>query len=246
MATFGPPLVVTSGLADDAVTNVKMADDAIKAAEIEAGAVGTSEIADTTIVNADISASAAIVDTKLATISTAGKVDGAAITGLASLPAGAGVIPTANVPASVQSFSVPLVTNAGARTGEGTSDYLYANLPDAGTNSVYASFFMPTAGTISSIQWFVAPSSAGGGNFIISYNFRSTPGGAMETDSAAGVTVASGGTADQPEVVTIAATTYDGLTRGRVWHVEIIRLGADAGDTSTNGARALTLLVNLS
>lgn len=33
------------------------------------------------IVNADISASAAIVDTKLATISTAGKVSGAAITG---------------------------------------------------------------------------------------------------------------------------------------------------------------------
>src|SRR3990167_577257 len=50
------------------------------------------------IVNADISASAAIVDTKLAAIATAGKVSGAALTLLANTPAGAGVIPIANIP----------------------------------------------------------------------------------------------------------------------------------------------------
>jgi len=43
-------------------------------------AVGSSEISDGSISDADISASAAIVDSKLATISTAGKVSGAAIT----------------------------------------------------------------------------------------------------------------------------------------------------------------------
>lgn len=52
----------------------------------------------TSIVNADVSASAAIVDTKLAQITTASKVHGTAITGLASLPSGAGVIPSANLP----------------------------------------------------------------------------------------------------------------------------------------------------
>ena len=53
------------------------------------------------IVNADVSASAAIVDTKLAQIATASKVSGAALTSLASIPAGAGVIPAANVPTSL-------------------------------------------------------------------------------------------------------------------------------------------------
>ena len=49
------------------------------------------------IVNADISGSAAIVDSKLAQITTASKVSGAAITGLASVPSGAGVLPIANI-----------------------------------------------------------------------------------------------------------------------------------------------------
>ena len=48
--------------------------------------------------NDNISDSAAIVDTKLATISTAGKVSGTGLTGLASIPSGAGVIPAANIP----------------------------------------------------------------------------------------------------------------------------------------------------
>lgn len=47
---------------------------------IASGAVTSAKIADGTIVNADINASAAIVDTKLATISTAGKVSNSATT----------------------------------------------------------------------------------------------------------------------------------------------------------------------
>lgn len=59
------------------------------------------------IVNADVSATAAIVDTKLAAIATAGKVSGAALTSLANIPSGAGVIPAANLPAAAvtQGFS---------------------------------------------------------------------------------------------------------------------------------------------
>ena len=53
------------------------------------------------VVNADVDTNAAIVDTKLATISTAGKVSGAALTLLTSIPSGAGVIPIANIPTKI-------------------------------------------------------------------------------------------------------------------------------------------------
>ena len=51
------------------------------------------------IVNADCSNSMGLADTKLAPITTANKVSGTSLTGLASIPAGAGTIPSANVPA---------------------------------------------------------------------------------------------------------------------------------------------------
>lgn len=50
------------------------------------------------IVDAQISSGASISDSKLAQITTASKVSGAALTSLASIPSGAGVIPAANVP----------------------------------------------------------------------------------------------------------------------------------------------------
>lgn len=48
------------------------------------------------ITNAKVAAAAGIVDTKLATITTAGKVDGSAITNLNNVPSGAGALPIAN------------------------------------------------------------------------------------------------------------------------------------------------------
>jgi len=50
------------------------------------------------ITNAKVSPTAGIADTKLAQITTAGKVSGAALTSLASIPSGAGAIPVANIP----------------------------------------------------------------------------------------------------------------------------------------------------
>lgn len=47
--------------------------------------------------NTNLSASAGIVDTKLAQITTASKVSGAALTSLSSVPSGAGLLPVANV-----------------------------------------------------------------------------------------------------------------------------------------------------
>ena len=56
--------VVTASIVDDAVTQAKIADDA----------VGADQLASNAVVNASISSSAAIADSKLAAISTAGKV----------------------------------------------------------------------------------------------------------------------------------------------------------------------------
>jgi len=50
------------------------------------------------IENANIKSNAAIADTKLAQIATAGKVSGAALTSLNSIPSGGGTIPIANIP----------------------------------------------------------------------------------------------------------------------------------------------------
>lgn len=47
--------------------------------------------------NTNLSASAAIADTKLAQITTASKISGAALTLLPNIPAGAGVVPIANL-----------------------------------------------------------------------------------------------------------------------------------------------------
>ena len=56
--------VVTASIVDDAVTQAKIADDA----------VGADQLASNAVVNASIASSAAIADSKLAAISTAGKV----------------------------------------------------------------------------------------------------------------------------------------------------------------------------
>lgn len=64
------------------------------------------------ITNAKVAASAAIADTKLATISTAGKVSGAALTSLTSVPSGAGALPVANIPTSIPDTKLSQLTTA--------------------------------------------------------------------------------------------------------------------------------------
>lgn len=56
--------------------------------------------------NNNIAAAAGIVDTKLNTISTAGKVSGAALTSLSSIPGGAGTVPTANLPSLLATANI--------------------------------------------------------------------------------------------------------------------------------------------
>lgn len=87
--TFASALT-TDNILDGTITNI----DISGTAAITYGKLSLSN----SILNADISASAGIVDSKLATISTAGKVSGAALTSLANIPSGAGNVPSANLP----------------------------------------------------------------------------------------------------------------------------------------------------
>lgn len=77
--TVGDGTITTAKLADDAVTSDKIADGAITSAHIANGTVIAADIAAGSITNTEINASAAIADTKLATISTADKVSLSAI-----------------------------------------------------------------------------------------------------------------------------------------------------------------------
>ena len=73
--------ITTPKLANGAVTTAKLADDAVTTVTLADGAVTTAKLADDAVTNAVVAADANIADTKLATISTAGKVSGAAISG---------------------------------------------------------------------------------------------------------------------------------------------------------------------
>ena len=87
--TIGDGTITTAKLAANSVTSDKIAPGTVIAADIAAGTITATELADGavtsgkildgTIVNGDINASAAIADTKLATISTADKVSISAI-----------------------------------------------------------------------------------------------------------------------------------------------------------------------
>lgn len=77
------------------------------------------------IQDANIASNAAISDNKLAQITSAGKVSGAALTSLASIPPGAGVIPSANisfpVPTSVSLPYIKCSNTQSSGTGGGTA-----------------------------------------------------------------------------------------------------------------------------
>lgn len=86
--------------------------------------VDTATVAISNIVNADIDANAAIADTKLAQITTASKVSGAALTSLTSIPSAAGAIPVINLqalyPVGTIYMNASVATNPGTLFGFGT------------------------------------------------------------------------------------------------------------------------------
>jgi hypothetical protein len=128
----------------------------------DTGTVTSTMIADATIVNADINASAAIADTKLATISTAGKVSNSATTATNANTASAIVARDAS-----GNFTAGTIT--AALTGAASSNVLKAGDTMTGALGV-------TAGTAAAPSLFVSGStntglySPGAGQVAISSN----------------------------------------------------------------------------
>ena len=98
--------------------------------------IESAEITNDTIVNADINSAAAIVDTKLAQITTASKVSGTALTSLASIPASAGIIPQANM---LSGTTLSFKAIAGATLNTADSVYIQATSSIATTTTWHAS-----------------------------------------------------------------------------------------------------------
>jgi len=73
-AKINDAAVTTAKITDGNVTTAKIAADAVTQAKIADDAVGADQLGANAVVNASIASSAAIADSKLATISTAGKV----------------------------------------------------------------------------------------------------------------------------------------------------------------------------
>lgn len=98
------------------------------------------------ITDANISASAAISDSKLAQITTASKISGAALTSLASIPSGAGIIPTANLP----SFGVTLVSTS---TPSAVSSFTISSLSSATRYKLILNLLQNTSAGAQSIRF---------------------------------------------------------------------------------------------
>ena len=103
------------------------------------------------IVNADINSSAAIVDSKLAQITTAGKVSGASLTSLSSIPSGAGVIPAVNV--AVKNILIMGSSVSGASTG-------YIGSSGGDSTSGQVAFCVPFDGVLKRLYVNIATGSS--------------------------------------------------------------------------------------
>jgi hypothetical protein len=225
-------------------------------AQIGASTVNSAAIVDLEIVNADISASAGIVDTKLATISTPGKVSGAALTSLASIPSGAGLIPTANLPslgdskvmilpkevevfnatvtnAAVGSVNVPVISNA---NGSASTFYAAIRVPDGKTG-------------IASIKLLYRRDFTGNMRFAVTVQRTDTDaagGNSSDTDTREYASSGSDGVVD---AVTLNAACYDGITsidQDDLLGINITRAANHANDTYEGTLLLLGIIVEFS
>lgn len=101
--------------------------------------------------NTNISASAAIADSKLAQITTAGKVSGAALTVLTDIPLGAGAIPVANIDTGTTANKIVILDGSAklpAVDGSALTNITQANLSsikDYGTSASSSTAKVQTA-----------------------------------------------------------------------------------------------------
>lgn len=242
-AQIGTGVVESTNIKDNDIVAADIAADAVDASEIKDGAVGEAEIGDDAVGLAEIKAGTA---GQLITWDAAGNpaAVAAGTAGQVLKSNGAGAAPTMQDATAVPiSFMVPL------EKATGGWDQLELGLRtitanDNAATSAYATFFMPSEGTITSIQFFIKQVNSGG-NFVFDFNFTSQSDETQQTDSATTQLIADGSPNQQIGIRTIPAAAYNGLTRGRVWTVEVKRQGAHASDTAASGTTFGELVITM-
>lgn len=177
---------------------------------LSVGSVTSAKILDGTIDNADISASAAIADSKLATITTAGKVSGNAITSgtISGSLVGTGIsatnVTTGTLPASVIPASVASGSGSGGQVGfwngsntlTGNAGLFWDNTNfrlGLGTIAPNRRLHLVGTGALDDdivIEANAAASNAGAIRFVRSQGSFSTPTSALANDQLGSVTFA--------------------------------------------------------
>lgn len=144
------------------------------------------------ITNANLATSANIADTKLASITTAGKVDGSALTNLDNIPIGAGTIPAELLPSTV-----PSVTALGSISG---TNALSENIVYTATLTNNTTFTLPT------------PSSGAMHTIVVEFTMAS-----LYTVTMTGVTWNFGATPTYATGTTKNRITLDTIDGGTTW-----------------------------
>lgn len=149
-----------------------------------------------------------------------------------------------SVPASGSSFFAPCTKTTTATDGV-VNNLREVDSADAAVTNCYGSMVVPTGGTISSIQIvFGSGNTTGNANFDVSFtSYLATA--STQTDSVAN----TGCTDVQPGstvvLCTLTSTSYDGLTRGKLWDFNMARDAVDAADTTTSALKLFGLMVNI-
>jgi len=167
------------------------------------------------ITNLGISASAAIADSKLAPIASAGKVSGSALTGLASVPSGAGALPVANggtgagtltgyvKGSGTGAFTASSTVPASDISGTVPAAQLPAMVGDSGAGGTRGAVPAPAAGDAAAGKYlkadgtWTAPASGGGGGsslvVVTATNGSGAPTGTFSVACTGGKYVVGGG-----------------------------------------------------
>ncbi|AHZ86538.1 cell wall anchor protein [Bdellovibrio bacteriovorus] len=211
---------------------VTLNDNTVATAKIQDDAVTTGKILNGTILNEDISAAAAIADSKLATISTAGKVSGSAITsgtiGGSTAINTSGLIQTSS---GVRLYNGANYVELKAPALSGNSSY---ELPAAdgtngqllktdGTGKLSWTTVTTSGGTVTDVTATAPLASSGGTTPAISLNDSGVTAGTYNrvTVSAKGlVTAASNATATDLPNVAGDVTSTAGLSNTKVEKIQ--------------------------
>ncbi len=212
--SIGIGVITSSNILNGAILNVDVSSTAaiaysklnltgliVNADVSSTAAIAYSKLALTgSIANADVSSTAAIADSKLATISTAGKVSGAALTSLSSIPAGAGQIPSANVTdpspntTSTWAYQEGLTSHALATSSVGvsasTTGFFFSTKLDA--TIVVAKITLHVASVTTAGTIDIAYYSHDGQNKLFDFTSPSITAGGLVSATGTAVTVQPG------------------------------------------------------